>query len=191
MTEHSFRRTGAKFYASRGVSEPHICFLGRWGSAVVRMYIEEAMGAQAVEAARIATAGAWWNPMAQGSLSEKGVSQAELLVQAAGASQEEDGAQASEEILKAAARIAEETVSRALEGFEARWAAAVDLRNGAVRLAGQGDQVRTHRVLIGDGTLPTTVWVTSCGWRFGSKAHFRTATSEVSCVNCLRWSAPP
>ena len=42
VTEHSFRRVGAKFYAARGVTEPHICYLGRWGSAVVRSYIEEA-----------------------------------------------------------------------------------------------------------------------------------------------------
>ena len=184
VTEHSARRTGAKFYAARGVSEPHICYLGRWGSAVVRSYIEDAIGAQAVRAAQSATAGADWNPMAPATLSRKSVLKAEALLGTAEESRGKEDPALVVTAQAAAVRAANAAVDSALRDLYGRWAAAAEERIGGVRPAARGDQGETHEVLIGEGSLPTSVWVTTCGWRFGQTKHVRVPLAEVTCKTC-------
>ena len=42
ITGHTPRRTGAQLLAMWGVAEPTICWFGRWGSAAVKAYLEDA-----------------------------------------------------------------------------------------------------------------------------------------------------
>ena len=42
ITGHTPRRTGAQLLAMWGVTEPTICWFGRWGSAAVKAYLEDA-----------------------------------------------------------------------------------------------------------------------------------------------------
>ena len=188
LTEHSFRRTGAKFYAGRGVTEPHICYLGRWGSAVVRKYIEEAIGNMAVAAAKAATAGSLWNPMALPTIEAGRLAETGALLRAAGASRDAGDACAVEHLLRRAAAVAEATVAKALGEVEERWSLAADARLGAVRPTGREGQGLVHKVLVGDGALPSPLWTTVCGWHFGGARHVRLHGSRTTCAHCLRWA---
>ena len=184
VTEHSFRRTGAKFYAARGVSEPHICYLGRWGSSAVRSYIEEAIGNQAVAAARLATSGVEWNPMALAALERKGLEKAEELLRASEKLRAAGAQEDAETLLLRAADTAAEVVERALGEAELRWRRAEENRVGAVKSTARGNQGETHRVLVGDGALEPALWVTACGWHFGARRHQRLSSTAVTCDHC-------
>lgn len=56
LTEHSLRRMGAQLYARRGVPLPIVQFLGRWGSAAIERYVEEALASRAAWAPLAAAA---------------------------------------------------------------------------------------------------------------------------------------
>jgi hypothetical protein len=59
---------------------------------------------------------------------------------------------------------------------------------GAVRAIGRStSRAHTHRIALGDGCLPTELWTTACGWRFGSIAHRRMDVSAVDCASCLKF----
>ena len=47
MTEHSLRRMGAQYYARRGVPLAVIQHIGRWGSATVLKYVDQALEGRA------------------------------------------------------------------------------------------------------------------------------------------------
>ena len=56
VTEHSFRREGAQFYTRHGVGEAVVMYIGRWGSATVKRYIEDSISSVASLAVREAAA---------------------------------------------------------------------------------------------------------------------------------------
>ena len=56
VTEHSFRREGAQYFTRHGVAEAVVMFIGRWGSAAVKRYIDDAIASVASMAARDAAA---------------------------------------------------------------------------------------------------------------------------------------
>ena len=57
MSEHSMRRMGAQYYARRGVPLATIQHIGRWGSATVLLYVEQALEGRASWAPVVAAVG--------------------------------------------------------------------------------------------------------------------------------------
>ena len=57
MSEHSMRRMGAQYYARRGVLLATIQHIGRWGSATVLLYVEQALEGRASWAPVVAAVG--------------------------------------------------------------------------------------------------------------------------------------
>ena len=53
-----------------------------------------------------------------------------------------------------------------------------------VRIGGGAIKPNVHRIAIGDGTIPSTLWRAWCGWSFGTVSHRR--VPEASCERCLR-----
>ena len=184
--EHSFRRSGAKFYALQNVSENHIMFLGRWGSARVRLYIGEAMAEQAMRAAQRATLAAG-NPMAPRNLGPSALVTTTELLQQATVTRAVDESAAAELVAKAAV-AARTAVEQAMGDIELRCAEFAASRIGAVRPAGRADQGLAHLVAVGDGCLPSELWVTRCGWSFGLSRHIRVHKADVTCEKCIAWA---
>ena len=136
---------------------------------------------------RLAWFGIRWPPL---SLSASGVGKAQALLGVASSSRDEDGSMAVTDMLLAAAEIAAKTVNDALGDLEGRWEEAAKLRVGAVRPAGRGDQGVTHKVLVGNGALPSSLWVSACGWLFGARRHVRVPVREITCEHCIKWANP-
>ena len=183
VSEHSFRREGAQYYARRGVQECIIQFLGRWGGATVKRYIGEALDAQASHAARSAAAGPMKPTMPGALAGDVFRLPAELLEQLKGPSL----AVEAETIVARAVEAARSMIEETQVAQEAKWARAADDRLGAVmRVGGGSEQKQVHRIAMGDGCVPPMLWTTWCGWRFGLSGHVRVKVDLISCKNCLR-----
>ena len=72
MTEHSMRRMGAQYYARRGVPLAVIQHIGRWGSATVLRYVDQALEGRASWAPIVAAAGWSGEGVAGGGPTDRG-----------------------------------------------------------------------------------------------------------------------
>ena len=183
VTEHSFRREGAQFYARHGVQEGIIQFLGCWGGATVKRYIGEALDSQASCDALSAVSNPM-RPTVPGTLADGTFRLSdELLKQLKGPSQAVD----AEAIVERAVEAARRTIEEMQVAQEAKWAQAAEDRLGAVmRVGGTSEQEQVHRIVMGDGCVPPSLWTTWCGWRFGLSGHVRVKVGLISCKKCLR-----
>ena len=180
VSEHSFRREGAQYYARQGVQECLIQFLGRWGSPTVKRYIGEALDSQASTAARRAAAHGR-RPTMPVALGDNAFLSSGQLLDQLGSTSAGNAAAIVQQAVAEARRVIEETQV----AQEARWARAAEDRLGAVvSRSTAGRQV--HRIALGDGCVPPSLWATWCGWRFGSIEHVRVKIDLVNCKKCLR-----
>lgn len=187
VTEHSFRRAGAKYYAVCGVSEAHIMFHGRWGSAAVRRYIGEALAGQTTDAVMHAAKAAC-NPAVPRSVANAPFSELAKILERVEAIAKKAVHAETGELLKKAAAVARETVLAHSSSAEARWLAAEEAKFGGVRPVGSGGRGLAHRVAIGGSSVPSELWTSACGWNFGRAPHVRTSIDAVSCKKCCEWA---
>ena len=92
------------------------------------------------------------------------------------------------DLIARAAGAARDTVNRAVSSVESRCATMAASRIGAVRPLGRADQGLVHLVAVGDGCLPTALWITHCGWAFGSSRHVRACETQATCSKCIAWA---
>ena len=183
ITEHSFRRAGAQYYARRGVPVPVIQFLGRWGSETIFRYIGEALDATARSAARVAAACAL-SPSCPPALQDNMGPVVEIAREL---NDEMVGMKTAEDIVARAVAAAQMAIDESCKDLEIRLVAAAEVKLGAVRPVGKmSSRSHTHRIALGDSCFPTGVWTTACGWRFGSTQHVRVDVSEINCASCIR-----
>ena len=95
---------------------------------------------------------------------------------------------AAAELVAKAAVAAQTAVEQAMGDIELRCAEFAASRIGAVRPAGRADQGLAHLVAVGDGCLPSELWVTRCGWSFGLSRHIRVHEADVTCEKCIAWA---
>ena len=184
VSEHSFRREGAQYYARNSVQEGLIQFLGRWGGATVKRYIGEALDGQASTAARDAAHPAGYTHPTR----PRGLTDAALHTPLALMDQLGQGTLAgnADNIVKRAVEATRQIIDERDGAAEARWARAAADRLGGVRRVGVGlERPRVHRIAMGDGCVPTRLWATSCGWRFGQVSHVRVCVGAITCKRCL------
>ena len=187
VTEHSFRRAGAQYFARCGVSEAHIMFHGRWGSAAVRRYIGEALAGQTTDAVMRATR-AESNPTVPRQLAGAAFGEVAELLRQVGETAKDALQRESGVLLQKAAEAARAIVLAHSSEVEAEWLALGGVQLGGVRSAGSCGRGATHRVALGDPAVPSVLWTTSCGWNFGRGPHLRTGTASVTCKKCLEWA---
>ena len=182
VTEHSFRRAGAQYYARRGVVIGIIQFLGRWGSETVYRYVGEALDSIARGAAK--TAAGVLGPSCTPELSSR-LEPAKIILNELG----EGGSVAdhAEEIVRRAVEAAQVAISKSCLALEFKLSAAAEIELGAVKPVGRAAaRSHTHRIALGDARFPTELWTTACGWRFGSVDHVRVNVSEITCGSCRK-----
>ena len=173
---HSPRRSGAKARARTGWSVWMIQFFGRWASATVLEYIEEAL----------AQCTANWKPSTTGPASPSsllpGLPMAErTLALPWGSGGELEPL--SERASKAEARI-EELSSRLDAGLtELRDSVAIAPDEMGV-LSGS----KFHYLPQGGLELPRPLWATACGWRFGTSLGAAVSIMSVSKVGAVQHS---
>ena len=186
-TEHSCRRAGARYLAELGVSETHIMFVGRWGSYVVRRYIGEAMAGQATDAVKRAgaadTRGAKGEPLDAGAVAEL-----KHLLEAATKATRDQLRKELAALIDVAVQETRVSLTGAVGIVDAAWLTRLDDLNGAVEAVGGSGRGSVHRVAVGEGGTPSSLWTTSCGWRFGHVRHVRCARSLITCRKCLDWA---
>ena len=192
LSEHSARRTGAQYYARRGVVVAVIQFLGRWGSDTVLRYIGEAMHDRAAHAASAAAAAA-----GDGATVVANFAPAELrrlvkeMVDEVAAVK--FGASPPGATLAPVMGLAlEDRVEEVMEAIVKAKADAEVLARASVEkhlVLGWGGVrgargVVTHQVEIGDARYPVASWRAFCGWPFGLAACERRPVQEADCKKC-------
>ena len=184
ITEHSFRRAGAQYYARNGVAVGIIQFIGRWGSETVYRYIDEALDAQAMHAARTA-AGANSGPSCTLEVTKKMGPVVKLMDKL---SEAENSGVVAEEIVRQAIEAAQKVANESCYALELKLCAAAEQNLGAVRASGKAAaRGHTHRIAIGDACFPTGLWTTACGWRFGAVPHMRVDIGMITCGSCAKF----
>ena len=187
ITEHSCRREGAQFYTRAGVPENCVMWIGRWGSATVRLYIAEAVAQQAALAAQLATS-------SSSSSSSRSTSVALALIQFGSYPTSGREAPAHEgvdsrtvpphfEIMMR--QIANEAAHSVIASARAAQSVADADSTGAVLSYGHRGP-KTHRVEVGAISDDRTLWRTVCGWRFGLSSAERRPVTTVDCKDCIR-----
>ena len=186
VTEHSCRRAGARYLAELGVSETHIAFVGRWGSAIVRRYIGEALAGQTTAAVK--RAASYELGVRGGPLDEGAVAELRRLVEAAAAASKDQLRTEFAGLIDVAVKQASAALRGTVGEVDGTWLARLDELNGAVEAVGGAGRGLVHRVALGNGGTPSSLWTASCGWRFGLVKHVRTSQSRISCRKCLDWA---
>jgi hypothetical protein len=183
VTEHSFRRAGAQYYARRGVSIGIIQFIGRWGSETVYRYIDEALDHTARLAARQA-AQSDLLPICPTAVEDRIEPALKIISELSDKSAETGDAV---EIVARAVKAACVAVDAGCSALELKLMTKMAAVTGAVRGVGRAaSRAQTHRIALGDACYPTELWTTACGWRFGSAPHIRVDISEITCASCKR-----
>ena len=184
LTEHSMRRMGAQYYARRGVPTAVIEFLGRWGGPTVIKYIGEAQHDTASNASIVAASGSGapqpsFNDLKAWVLREIRKSTGGMRVSSPG----ESGKEVVTEAILSWEKAVGDAAAVAHESWAKMWEDRQQARVGGVH---RRDGLVVHEVLLGDAALPVDLWVTRCGWRFGSSPHVRGDVDRRSCMSCMK-----
>ena len=184
ITEHSFRRAGAQYYARRGVAVNIIQFVGRWGSATVYRYIDEALDASARHAAKIAASAAPLQ-MCPSAVSSRMDRAAAILSELDNAKL---GPESANEIVERAVMAAQAAVAEGCHELELKLTVDADARIGAVKPVGRHSaRAQVHMIALGDACYTSDLWTTACGWKFGGSHHVRVSTKEITCASCKKY----
>jgi hypothetical protein len=185
VTEHSFRRAGAQYYARRGVAVVIIQFIGRWGSATVYRYIDEALDTSARHAARTAASFAPL-PVHPTAITSRTDSAALILKELDNAGK---GMEVVNAIVDRAVKAAQTAVEEGCKELELKFSTIASKSVGAVKPVGRAAaRAQIHVIALGDTCYTTDLWTTACGWRFGNSPHVRVSMNEVSCASCIRYA---
>ena len=175
MSEHTLRRTGAQWYARRGVPLTIIQHIGRWGSQAVERYVGEALAGNSSWAA----------------LHAAGCVDAERMIGGCGLSG--PAPLSLKSFTGLVAQLVATEVARVAQAPHPSPPCA-PVAGDITEFVKSGRTGTEHVVKIGGARIPPERWETACGWRFGTRPHTRGTGDTVSCVRCARivfGAAPP
>lgn len=170
VSEHSPRRSGAKWLAMCGLSEDKIQFLGRWGSETVRRYIAEARANLTASWSRELSLPKWFGTGLQTqSRKVRCMTRARLKVRLS-------------KFAQSVRRRTEAQVRLAIKELELKPAPTIVTYELVRRRGGK----TLHAVDNGHPSVPVDAWRTICGWEFGLAQHCRAAgpAAEATCMRC-------
>ena len=183
ITEHSFRRAGAQYFARRGVAIGVIQYLGRWGSETVYRYVGDAMDARTKHASRQAAEGSY-EPTCRPEVCARLEDAIKIINELKGCGLDPGGA---ERIVARAVEAAQKAAWDACSAVELRLAEKLASVKGAVKPVGRAaNRAHTHKIALGEGCYPSSLWTTACGWRFGNVPRVRVGEQEIDCASCAR-----
>jgi hypothetical protein len=186
LTEHSFRRAGAQYYAKRGIGIGLIQFIGRWGGETIYRYIGEALDTVAMNAAKLAASGSLGVSCSPDVASRLSTAKAIMKELDTGA----ENAAAADAIVKRAVEAAQAAIEQSCLALEMKLTTAALEGLGAVRAVGRAaSRSHVHKIALGDGLYPTELWTTACGWRFGAGPHVRLNINEITCASCIKFTS--
>ena len=167
-SEHTLRRTGAQFYARRGVQLAVIQHLGRWGSQTIERYVGEALSGRSS-----------WAPLAAAGDLDAG-----RMVAGCGLPGPAHTSLAS--LTGLVASLVARDVDRAVRAHAAPVQVAApsggtgDTNFVVSRRSGVGHLVRA----AGGGSGQC-----ACGWQFGPDAAVACTAEDVTCQRCIGFLA--
>ena len=180
LSEHSLRRTGAQFYARRGVALPVIQFLGRWGSAAAERYVADAPAGRAAWAPLLAATEFDLTEMVGGMDAGK-VPGIDAIARVLGKLVRTEVAKAQHSGGGASSGGGTERAARVIGGTDTE---AVKEQASSQHFVKSGQTGVGHVVRhAGAGPHPR-LWETACGWRYGLANHVQICAQEVSCARC-------
>ena len=190
LSEHSLRRTGAQFYARRGVPLPVIQYIGRWGSATVERYVAEALAGRAEWAPLLAAAELDLTDVVGDGIRSSGPGIGAIASVVTKLITEEFKKQQGnrDKQTKVNAKANEDIPCKLPSaGIDKR--APVPASSPSSSSAGR-TYVRSSRTGVGHAVrfcgigLLEVQWETECGWRYGKAKHVACSVGEVSCSRC-------
>ena len=197
---HSFRVSGARWLASKGVPLEQLQVLARWESDVVKRYVGDSVLAGLTAHTRAQVLG---EPAAQLRVGGHDYQVVRTEVSgrsvARGKQVDADIQVQLQELREIVKRVDQETSTTALQRVH-------EMETQLVVMAGEhmdmANQLRflqtpqyvenivtgmTHRVEIYGVHLPQATWRTPCGWGFGRRSHFRLIAkdeAELATARC-------
>jgi len=205
VSGHSLRPTGAQGLARLGVDAWSIQLIGRWGSSTVMTYIREAAVDAAAARARATVVQHSLPDMLQSlrgaaptaapaEVTEARVKQ--ILDDWGCAAQNSWRSSLLEELRDAALTRAPASPTSSSSESSTSTRDSTPAPSPPCLLPDRVTHVKSnttrgglkHRVVVGPPSLPTSGWITACGWRFG---HAGAAAQEAGaedrpCMKCLR-----